>query len=323
MLPVFVSVITPAFNASAHLAETIESCLAQSHADFEMLLVDDGSTDETAEIANRYAAADPRVRVFRIPNGGQAAARNLAIASARGQCFALLDSDDLWMPDYLERQLDTLSRYPSIDVVTANAINLGGHSSGEAFWPASEALRPITLLDMIAREDAVHIFSVFRRTVINRVGGFDPQFGGNEDYHFWLRAAAAGCRLLADLTPRGYYRRRPDSVSADQRRMLGGIVRVLQEIRRLSSVGGQETQAIDAQVRRFNRELLVAEARACVVAGNPAGGVDFLQRVPSADRGPTLSVLLTLARRWPLLLTGSYRTKRAISQLRLRLIRPC
>ena len=94
-----VSVITPAFNSSAYLAETIQSCLAQTHANLELLIVDDGSTDDTAEIAGQYAASDSRVRVFRIPNSGVAAARNIAVEAARGEFLALLDSDDLWMAD--------------------------------------------------------------------------------------------------------------------------------------------------------------------------------------------------------------------------------
>jgi glycosyltransferase involved in cell wall biosynthesis len=321
-----VTVITPAFNAAAHLAETIESCLGQTYTNFELLLVDDGSTDDTAEVAARFAAAEPRIRVFRSPKCGIAGARNVAIGQARGELFALLDSDDLWMPNYLEQQLGTLSRHPSADVITANAINLGGQLDGKAYWPSSEEIRPISLLEMIVREDAIHIFSVFRRTVIDRVGGFDPNFWragftGNEDYHFWLRAAAARCRFLADFTPRGYYRRRPNSASADERRMLAGIVAVLDDIRRQCSLDGPEAQAIDAQVQRFNRRLLIAEARECMARGDSVGAVEFLRRIPSGDRGPGLSLMLTLAGLWPSLLSRSYRTKQAAREARAHLTR--
>ena len=314
-----VSVIMPAFNASAHLSETIDSCLAQSYINFELLLVDDGSTDDTAELATRFAAAEPRIRLFRTPNRGIAAARNVAIAQARGEFFALLDSDDLWMPDYLERQLGTLARHPSADIVTANAINLGGQLDGTAYWSPSEEIRPISLLEMIAREDAIHIFSVFRRTVIDRVGGFDSDLRRNEDYHFWLRAAAAHCRFLADFTPRGYYRRRPNSSSADERGMLAGIVGVLNDIRRRCSIDGPELQALDAQIRRFTRRLQMAEARERLAAGDATGAVEFLRRIPSGDRGPALSIMLTLAGLSPSLLSRSYRTKRAVRELRARL----
>src|SRR4029079_11042109 len=137
---------------------------------------------------------------------GVATARNVAIEYARGEFVALLDSDDLWTTDYLEQQLGRLSGYPEAEVVTANALTLGGRFHGEPLWPESGEIRPISLLDMIVREDAIHIFSVFRRAVFDRAGGFDKDFTGNEDYHFWLKAAAAGCRFIADFTPRGYYR---------------------------------------------------------------------------------------------------------------------
>lgn len=315
-----VSVITPAFNASAYLPATIESCLAQTHASLELLVVDDGSTDDTAEIARHYAASDSRVRVFRIPNSGVAAARNVAIQFAQGEVLALLDSDDLWMPDYLEQQLRTLSGCPGVDVVTANALNLGGPCDGQALWPASSDVRPISLLDMIVREDAIHIFAVFRRAVFDRAGGFDKEFRGNEDYHFWLRAAVAGCHFLADFTPRGYYRRRPDSASADERRMLAGILRVFSDVRPRCPAGS-ELQALDAQVRRFTTELLIAEARERVLSGDPVAGLQCLARIPPTERSAVLSILLAVGGVWPPLLSGSYRTKRTVGKIKRRLSR--
>src|SRR6476620_2025348 len=103
-----VSVITPAFNAGRYLEHTLESAIRQTFTDFEVLVVNDGSTDQTRQIADRYAAKDPRVRVIHQNNGGIAAARNAALAVARGRYCALLDSDDLWFPSYLEEQLNIL-----------------------------------------------------------------------------------------------------------------------------------------------------------------------------------------------------------------------
>ena len=314
-----VSVITPAFNAAAHLSETVESCLNQSYADFELLVVDDGSTDDTAAITHRYGKHDDRIRLFRIPNGGSSVARNMALNNARGGFLALLDSDDLWMPDYLERQITTLANHPSADVVTANAINLGGHLDGKPYWPASEDVRPISMLEMIRRENAIHIFSVFRRSVVDRIGRFDEAFRGNEDYDFWLRAAAAGCQFVADFTPGGYYRRRADSLSADERQMIKGIMSVLRSIQPSCHPDGPEARAIDSQLRRFQRQLLVLEARICIANGDSIGAVRFLERIPDSDRGGTLSALLAVAQIWPSLLSYSYQAKRAVREVRANL----
>ncbi len=101
-----VSIITPCYNGERFLAETIESVLGQTYANWEMLIVDDGSRDHTADIAAGYAAKDPRIRLIRQPNGGTASARNNAMRRAEGRYIALLDADDLWEPDFLQRQLD-------------------------------------------------------------------------------------------------------------------------------------------------------------------------------------------------------------------------
>src|SRR5690242_18500501 len=100
-----VSIITPAFNAARYVEHTLESAVRQTFTNFELLLVDDGSTDQTSAIAERYAGRDPRIIVSRQANRGIAAARNAAMARARGRYFALLDSDDLWFPTYLAEQI--------------------------------------------------------------------------------------------------------------------------------------------------------------------------------------------------------------------------
>jgi len=101
-----VSVITPAYNAARFLDEAIRSVRAQTFPSWEMIVVDDDSNDETATIVERWAASDPRIRLVRqSPNQGAAAARNRALAEARGQFVAFLDSDDLWRPEKLEVQV--------------------------------------------------------------------------------------------------------------------------------------------------------------------------------------------------------------------------
>ena len=101
-----VSIIMPSYNAARFIAESIESVLAQSYVDWELLITDDCSRDQTLEIAQSYERKDPRVKVFALPcNSGAAAARNHSLAMARGRYIAFLDSDDLWKPQKLDRQL--------------------------------------------------------------------------------------------------------------------------------------------------------------------------------------------------------------------------
>ena len=101
-----VSVIVPAYNAGPFLAATLESVLDQTHRAFEVLVVDDGSTDETATIAAAYAVRDSRIRPLTQANAGVAAARNRGIAEARGEFIAPIDADDIWFPEFLEQVLE-------------------------------------------------------------------------------------------------------------------------------------------------------------------------------------------------------------------------
>ena len=119
MIDGLVSIITPCYNGGRYLADTIESVLGQTYAQWEMIVVDDGSTDDTASIAADYAARDSRVQLIRQQNGGTAKARNAAMRRARGRYIALLDGDDLWDPDFLEVQLQFMGETGAICVCSA------------------------------------------------------------------------------------------------------------------------------------------------------------------------------------------------------------
>ena len=110
MVDGLVSIITPCYNGERFIAETIESVLGQTYTDWEMIVVDDGSRDGTARIAADYAARDGRIQLVRQSNGGTASARNNAMRRARGQYIALLDADDVWDGNFLERQLSFMQK---------------------------------------------------------------------------------------------------------------------------------------------------------------------------------------------------------------------
>ena len=158
-----VSILTPAYNAESYIGEAISSALAQTFSAFELIVVDDGSTDRTSAVAEEYARRDARVHVIRQTNGGTAKARNTAISASRGDYVALLDSDDRWMPDFLEVTFTTLSTHPELDVVSANAINFGAERDGTPWKPVFDGLKPVSLRDIIEVEDSICIAAMFRR----------------------------------------------------------------------------------------------------------------------------------------------------------------
>lgn len=116
MIKGLVSIITPCFNGEKYLAETIESVLAQTYNNWEMIIVDDGSKDLSASIAKEYADKDPRIKVILQENAGSAAARNHGIRECKGQYIALLDADDIWLPTFLEKQIFFMKRKRAVCV---------------------------------------------------------------------------------------------------------------------------------------------------------------------------------------------------------------
>jgi glycosyltransferase involved in cell wall biosynthesis len=182
-----VSVVIPVYNAERYLAESVRSALGQSWPEIEVLIVDDGSTDNSLRIA-RKLAVDPRVRLLSGGNGGPARARNLGILEARGEFIAFLDADDLWLPHKLERQIPLFSESPAPGVVYSQRLTI------DAAGAALEGYRPPVLDGRILDEMWVDNFicmssAVVRRDVFEGVGLLDESLRMSEDFDFWLRAA--------------------------------------------------------------------------------------------------------------------------------------
>ena len=274
-----VSILMPAYNVSRYVRQAIDSVLAQTRPDFELLVVDDGSTDDTAEIVAGYAGREPRIRLIRQPNQGIGAARNTALAAARAPWVALLDSDDVWLPGYLEAQLAILERRPEIDVLSANAVNMGGVWDGLVYNPRIRGDDPIelTLPDLVEHEDAVCILSMIRRHMLEALGGFNAQLRGSEDYDLWLRGLVHGYRIFFNPVPLGGYRRRPDSVSRDELRMLDAIVVPLRLVRAHQGTDAAVCRAIDDKLARYATRREIVLARQALAQGETASFVERLQ----------------------------------------------
>src|SRR4051812_32722809 len=263
-----VSVIMPAFNAEAYIGRAIESVLRQTWADLELVIVDDGSSDGTLGIARAFAGRDPRVKVLQQPNAGPGPARNTAFGAAEGRLLAFLDSDDEWDDTFLAEHVALLDARPDVDVLIGNARNRGGSRDNQPARPVEDDGQPISLARMLENECALFIMTVFRRTVIDAVGGFDPALFTNEEYDLWIRASLAGFRFARHPKPLGWYSCRPDSLSSSDTRMLSGILRVFAKTRPEVPAGSRERAILNRQVARFEAELLAAEARNSLSRGD-------------------------------------------------------
>lgn len=181
-----VSVVVPTFNRARTLRTAVESILAQSYANLEVLIVDDGSTDATPQIV--AALNDPRVRYIRQPNGGAASARNRGMREAKGELIGFLDSDDEWLPEKLERQVALIRRSPeNVGLFYTGALTC--RSKGPEFIEAP-VHRGYVFREMLLR-NAIHSACgvVIRREVIETVGYFDETLPAIEDFDYWTRIA--------------------------------------------------------------------------------------------------------------------------------------
>jgi glycosyltransferase involved in cell wall biosynthesis len=307
-----VTILTPAYNSGAFIAETVESVLQQTRSDFELLVIDDGSSDNTLDAVHTAARGDSRVRLFSAPHGGPAAARNVGLQHARGRFITLLDSDDVWDPGYLSEQLTLLDQHPEIAIVSANVTNRGGPRDGTPFWPSTSGTRVLACHEPIEREDAVCVFALFRREVVDRIGGFDPSYTGNEDYEFWLRALDAGFRILQNHAVLGRYRRRPGSVSSDDVRMLKGIVAVLESAGSLQGELRRVHPIIQRRLAGFREELIKAEVRTSLEKRDGVTAAERLQSWSRLRNDWRLAAGARLATAWPDLAVCAYGLRRAL-----------
>lgn len=306
-----VSIIMPAYNVAPYIGAALESVCAQTFPDFELLVVDDGATDDTPAIAASWAARDSRVRLLRQPNGGISTARNHALRLSSGAVLALLDSDDMWAPEYLASQMAIFDAHPEVDVVSGNAFFLGSRLDGQPARPWPDHRPAPDLASIIADEESVFIMSMFRRRVYETIGGFDETLRTNEDYHYWIRAAAAGFRFARNDRPLGHYRRRDDSLSASDVRMLQGILTVYRKLRPLLTPHHAELALLDAQIARFETERLAALARQALETGDYAAASASLDALHARRGGAALGVARLMARWTPFLLSKAYHVRRA------------
>lgn len=215
-----ISVIMPAYNARPYIAEAIRSVLDQDYPNIELIVVDDGSVDGSAEYAESFGA---RVRVIRQANAGVAAARNKGLAEVRGELIAFLDADDVWLPGKLSAQVEYLRQHPETAVVYGVFARWHANPDGSFDKPPVPVVKDPQKLLVEAHSGWIYtellldsivciITAMIRREVVERLGGFDQSLPTGEDYDFWLRMSR---HFRADKLNRvlAYYRMNASSIT--------------------------------------------------------------------------------------------------------------
>ena len=257
-----VSVIVPAWNAQGTVLETLRTAAAQTHRDLEILIVDDGSTDRTADIAEAFCSSEPRARLIRQPNRGVAAARNHAIDEARGDFIAPLDSDDLWHPEKIERQLRTFAeRPPSVGLVYCwfRIIDDQGRVRAPAWAPIFEG--------SILRQHLQFNFGTGSAPLIRRSALGELRYdsslaqAGNQGCEDWLLQLQIAARHEIACT-RAFllgYRLAPSNMSSDSARMMRSQIQMYEIVSR--DLRGDQRRLAERELARWHAIHAIAEAR--------------------------------------------------------------
>lgn len=266
-----ISIIMPAFNASNTIKESISSVQAQTLSDWELIIIDDGSSDETLSVAFEAKAIDDRIRVFQQINSGPSVARNLGIRKSRAPILAFLDSDDLWAQTRLDSMLRALAPRPSVGVLFSRTrfISHDGQKPGTL----TRHFDQLSASDLLA-ENAVCSTSniVCRQEVFEDCGRFTPGLHHAEDQEWLLRVALSQkwevCGIDEELF---FYRSSPDSQSADLAAMYKGWQ--LFVMRLGAKFPAQIVEAAHKSYGPFCRAL----ARRAIRAGKPIQALHYLR----------------------------------------------
>ena len=247
-----VTVIIPAYNYARFLPMAIRSVLGQSCPDWELVIVDDGSTDNTAEVVQPFLKSDARVRYVHQKNAGLSAARNTGIRHAHTPFVALLDADDEWEPAFLERGLEAFQRLPAEFGLVATASCL--MDAAGQLLPASDrgtkSEREIRAEELILKNRFHASSPLIRREVFETCGMFDESLRSSEDRDMWIRVAR---RFRIQLRPEVLVRarRHGDNMSANCDRMRENIRKMLEKAR--AGQGGEPRRLFWRRVTAYDR----------------------------------------------------------------------
>lgn len=289
-----VSVIIPAYNAVGFIVEALDSVLAQTFRDREIIVINDGSpdTDALERVLDGYRED---IVYLKQENRGPGGARNAGILRARGEYVALLDSDDLWLPDYLAVQMEMLRADPSLDLVYANTRFIGDTPlAGKTFMEIRPSRMPVTFEALVVN-DCVVITScvVARRQALIDAGLFDERFFHSEDFDLWLRLAHRGGRIGHHARVLAQRRAHGASLSADVRRLLRGGIGVCRKLGETLELTAEQRYLLEWQATKLQAHIRLADGKRELVNGRYGRAREAFRNV--------YQVLPTRKLRWVLL----------------------
>lgn len=261
------AIIIPAYQAAAFIADAVESALTQTSAPREVIVCDDGSTDELADVLRPYSG---RITILRKEHGGAASARNVAARSASAEFVAVLDADNVFLPEYLQAVGELAAARPDVDIITTDAfLELDGqiygrYYRGKARFVVDDQRRGII------HQHFIYGNAAFRRDALLAVGGYDGTVLA-EDTDLFLRMILGGSRAGLVDEPLAVYRIRGGTLSSNRPRSLRSGVVVLERAGRHPSLTPDERRYLKRELAEKRREAELAEAEEALrgFASNP------------------------------------------------------
>jgi len=276
-----VSVIIPAYNVTAFIADALDSLRAQTFRDFETIVVNDGCPDSS----NLERVLEPyrgEIVYIRQENQGVAAARNTALRAARAPLVALLDPDDMWEPEYLEVQTGHLASDPEAGVACANVTFIGEtRFEGQTFLDMFPDRGEITFRRLLGQQCRISSSVTARRELILRAGLFNATLRAAEDLHLWLRLAHMGTRFIRTDRPLIRYRARSESLSNDPIRLGADLLKVYRNLSETLDLNAADRACLEDAIRREDATLDFFLGKKALYAGRSP---EALERLGRANR---------------------------------------
>lgn len=257
-----VSVVIPVYNGASHLSDAVDSVLGQTVDTFELIVVDDGSTDRTRDVISHYARTDVRIVAFKQANRGLSAARNSGLRLARADVVAFLDADDSWLPKKLERQMAHLDQHADCEACFTYFEEVDDRLWVTTPWSELEAkygLSEVSPELLVERGNFVAGSGssvMARTTAVREAGGFDERLVAAEDLDLWYRLSLrAPLQAVPEVLVK--VRRRPGQFQSDRDRILLGRIQFLENVRQ---EGDRRHAQLARSVEKRLRTLLLSRS---------------------------------------------------------------
>lgn len=257
-----VSVIIPSYNTASLIANCLDSVFAQTFSDFEVIVVNDGSPN-TAQLEQVLEPYRGRIVYIRQENKGAAGARNTAIAKARGEFLAFLDSDDSWFPDHLASQMQLFQADLTRDLVYADAELIRDSGHPKTFMEKCPSEGSATFEGLVVESCQIPISTVVvRKASIVKAGGFDENLRRCDDYDMWLRTAFYGAKIAYSRKPQArLFLGRPDSLGGSQSKMTEAVWRILEKTAQTLPLNDAQKKLVRDRAAEFRARCLLEQGK--------------------------------------------------------------